>query len=369
MSVSNDEREKYIIEWLNKYELPILKQCSTVEGIIKALNESELRSAFIGIEVKKFIIPCLIIVLKNLITKKLAQPEITFKNEHNTLVVDDHKDVVNTKTTDVIVEPSNMVTALMLASNDGNLKIVNKLLMQGADPNKKDINGWTALMIAAQKCYVNVVNTLLAHGAQPNISTSDSGTTALTAASDKGYVEVVDKLLASGAEVDFATDSGWTALMFAAQNGHVLVVKKLLANGADLNKKGDGGWTALMLASQGGHTQVVEDLLFDKKVKINEANNYGMTPLMLAIERKYVDIGVKLLERGADSNISVVGEENEGWTALMFASSEGFVEIVNMLLDTGANPNKKNKKGADAIDIAEYFGHKECVAILRKYLN
>ena len=90
---------------------------------------------------------------------------------------------------------------------------------------------------------------------------------------------------------------------------------------------------------------------------------------MLAIESKHVDIGVKLLEKGADPNISVVGEDNEGWTALMFASSEGFVEIVNMLLEKGANPGKKNKEGFDAIDIAEYFGHKKCMTILKKYLN
>ena len=72
MSVSNEEREIYIVEWLNKYEMPILKRCCTVEGITKALNEGELGSAFIRIEVKKFIIPYLIMGTKKFDDKEIS---------------------------------------------------------------------------------------------------------------------------------------------------------------------------------------------------------------------------------------------------------------------------------------------------------
>jgi ankyrin repeat protein len=376
MSVSNEDRQKYIVEWLDKYEMPLLKQCSTIEGIIKAIFENKFKFELIRIEVKKFIMPFLIIALKNLIIKKTVQPQNIFENRYNVLTTDNCKDITFTQKPDtdpessssVVVGSNSGLTSLMLATSRANLKAVNKLLKAGKDPNKQDRDGWTALMIAAQKCYVNVVNLLLAHGAQPNISTSDGGTTALTAASDKGCAEVVDNLLTSGSEVDLATDSGWTALMYASQNGHYRVVRKLLNKGADVNKVGDGGWTALMLASQEGHIKVVEELLLDKKVKINEANDEGMTPIMLAIDSKHVNIVAKLLEKGADPNISVKAEKNEGWTALMFASSEGLVEIVSMLLEKGANTGKENKEGFDAIDIAEYFEHKKCVTILKKHL-
>lgn len=41
------------------------------------------------------------------------------------------------------------MTALMYASEDGNLGIVDLLIANGADVNAKDNNGWTALMFAS----------------------------------------------------------------------------------------------------------------------------------------------------------------------------------------------------------------------------
>lgn len=70
--ISNEEREKYIIEWMNAYELPILKQCSTIPGIVKALNNGKFKGALIKKEIKMLIISCLLSLLKNLIAKKIG---------------------------------------------------------------------------------------------------------------------------------------------------------------------------------------------------------------------------------------------------------------------------------------------------------
>lgn len=81
-------------------------------------------------------------------------------------------------------EQANIIegrTALMLASFDGDLGAVRRLLEAGADVNATDRDGDTALMFAALK----------------------------------GHAEVVRELLENGADVNFAARNGWTALKAA----------------------------------------------------------------------------------------------------------------------------------------------------------
>jgi ankyrin repeat protein len=54
-------------------------------------------------------------------------------------------------------------TALMLAAQSGNYKIVERLLQFGADVNKKDNNGNTALSLTTDK---NIAALLMKYGAQ-----------------------------------------------------------------------------------------------------------------------------------------------------------------------------------------------------------
>jgi hypothetical protein len=41
------EREKLITEFIEIYGMPLLKQCSTIGGIIKALNDNKFKAAFV----------------------------------------------------------------------------------------------------------------------------------------------------------------------------------------------------------------------------------------------------------------------------------------------------------------------------------
>jgi serine/threonine-protein phosphatase 6 regulatory ankyrin repeat subunit B len=75
------------------------------------------------------------------------------------------------------------MTALMIASNEGNDKIVQALLDKGAEINMKSTEGLTALMYAIRMNHDNVVHVLIKNGADVNLN--HYSTTPLNLAKDK----------------------------------------------------------------------------------------------------------------------------------------------------------------------------------------
>ena len=166
-------------------------------------------------------------------------------------------------------------TALMVASQRGNLEIVQALLDAKADVNAKSVvgadkttiraegfdevwfNGGTALMYASFNNNLPVVKALLAAKADVNAS-KDNRMTALMIACVSGNLDVARALLAAKANINAKADHGITALMLAAYQGHLEIVQALVAAKADRSAKQDDGTTALMLATQNNHPDVVQ---------------------------------------------------------------------------------------------------------------
>ena len=93
----------------------------------------------------------------------------------------------------------NGETALMDASREGHVEIVQAILDKGTNVNAKDDWGRTALMLASQKGHKDHVELLLAKGADVNARASN-GDTALMLASDNGHKEVRALLIKAGAK-------------------------------------------------------------------------------------------------------------------------------------------------------------------------
>ena len=92
------------------------------------------------------------------------------------------------------------------------------------DPNIKDKCGRTALMYASEDGDIEKVELLLDRGSDPNI-VSPFGITALIHASFDGHTEIVELLLDRGADINFVRPFGRTAIMFATDRGHRDIVK------------------------------------------------------------------------------------------------------------------------------------------------
>lgn len=91
------------------------------------------------------------------------------------------------------------------------------------------------------------------------------------------------------------------------------------------------GCTPLMLAVQKGDSSIVKLLLRHNKAIINIYDVYYKTPLVYAINQNYTDIVIILLENGADPNI----QDNQGATALMYVIDALIYAIQHTHLNTG----------------------------------
>ena len=101
------------------------------------------------------------------------------------------------------------------------------LLANGADPNTRNNAGWTALIVATRERNMAIIEKLLANGADPNIRTK-VGATALAWAAESGRVRLVDLFLTNGADPYVEDQKGRTALSRAILNDHNAVVNSLL---------------------------------------------------------------------------------------------------------------------------------------------
>lgn len=90
-------------------------------------------------------------------------------------------------------------TALMFASEKGDVPTVKALIEMGADVNKSNYNGKTALMCASDRGKTEVVRVLLEGGALVHVVDRKGGHNALDYASYRGHVETVKVLLHWGA--------------------------------------------------------------------------------------------------------------------------------------------------------------------------
>ncbi|XP_076005433.1 ankyrin repeat domain 34Bb [Genypterus blacodes] len=110
-------------------------------------------------------------------------------------------------------------------------------------------------------------------------------------------------------------------------------------------------------------------LLLEGGAYINESNDQGETPLMVACKSHHTDVQSVpkhkivryLLENGADPNI----QDKTGKTALMHACLEqAGPEILSLLLSSGADPTLEDQAGLSALVYAVSSGNKEVLSVL-----
>ena len=237
---------------------------------------------------------------------------------------------------------------LLYASTLNVPKITSALILEGADVNACNKDGWTTLM-------------------QITMNRNER-------------IEFIQLLLKHGAEVNAQNRFGVTAVMIAARSGNLQTVRMLLDHGADPHAHDqDTGDTALTLATRGGHTRVVKHLL-DRGVSISShsavealqtASLYRQHETLQVILARGVDVDAELHHSGTVDG--VVGT-SVFTTALLQAlendDNKNNNDIADLLLEYGADVNAratvKGIRGV-ALDHALNYGQDFMVEFLLEH--
>jgi ankyrin repeat protein len=211
------------------------------------------------------------------------------------------------------------------------------------------------LVVAAQDGDLKMVNLLIQGGAFIN-SRVQGGVTPLHQASQNGYLEVVKYLCDKQANIQIQDWEMYTPLHQASKNGHAPIVDFLLKKGARPDHLSASGDSPLLLASQNGHRDVVL-LLFeagrkagiDTRMMVNTKNIKGLSPLGQASQEGCVTLIPDLIREGADVN----GQDELGQTPLHMASGYGHADAARLLLEHGADTDIVDKKGNTAVACAK----------------
>jgi ankyrin repeat protein len=271
------------------------------------------------------------------------------------------------------------LTPLHRAARDGKSRLIQFLLENGAQANRKDNSGWTPLHHAVFHAYLEAAELLIAAGAEVNARDKVNGTP-LHSAAWQGFTALGKLLLENGAETDAVKQrfSGGpvpmngTPLVLALEQEHFPFAQLLLDHGVDINF-GPGG-TALQHATQAGKistmkwllergadpdagraTPLVSGIRNPEMVAIllrhgadpNKPQWDGVRPLHRAAGHGEVQSAELLHRHGADLNVKGPG----GNTPLHHAAESGSLEMIQWLLGQSAEINARNDHGRTPYDL------------------
>jgi len=247
---------------------------------------------------------------------------------------------------------SGLLAPLMFAAREGDIESARLLIAAGADVNVKGGDGKDALSLALFNGAYDVASLLI--DSHANVNQADAqGFTPLYWAVDRRNMEtapnfpwvvttdpmpLIKRLLDAGANVNAIVNNTprariregtprliyATTLMRAAWSGDLELTKLLLAHGADPHIVSKDHETTLEAAVGEGlilgyhkmrpeaeRLEVVK-LLVSLGEDVNAADDYGITPLMVAGNMGQLSIIKYLIDAGADLAAHDLGKKNDG---------------------------------------------------------
>jgi len=289
----------------------------------------------------------------------------------------------------------NLETPLMFAARNGSVEAIQVLLRNKADVNAKEkVRGTTALMWAAEQGHPAAIKALLAGGADYKIASNadtkgnrayvantvtqrangalGQGGRNNNAKGGQGAAAGRAGRPAGGPPAEAAPNPGGgiggfdLAVVAEATGIPVADLQKQAADGTlDLvaiadaaaanasfgrtTDKDGGMLTPLIFAARQDCLECVKTLI-EAGADVNQASNYGWTPLLVATQNRHYKLGAYLLEKGANPNLQNKG----GWAPLYLATDNRNIEsgdypvrtpdmddmeYIKLLIAKGANVN------------------------------
>lgn len=152
------------------------------------------------------------------------------------------------------------------------------------------------------------------------------------------------------------------ALHQAARRGNLTQVKKLLKGKAKVNEANEFGDTPIMWAAYEGNASVVAYLIA-VGANVKAADKEKTTPLHLATMGGHCEIVAALLAKGANAKAL----DSDGLTALNFAVAGDYPDAIQLLTQSKVNTNMRSGiQNMTALHFAAYYGHPAAIRALIK---
>lgn len=258
-------------------------------------------------------------------------------------------------------------TAMHLASEQGHVHIVRRLLEAGALAYRVDKNRFMAAHYAAAAGHTAIVEMLLdaiPGSVQRCFEKWDQSLPSWASREDGADSSFLEALCTSKALVQVSEENGWTAALhiWRPENRQKLTTKVI----AHLNAWDQGDHsipsTILFRGVLYGHTDTVRLILQKVPSMPLETRSYEHSQVLtVAAAEGYEQIVHLLLDAG--SNVTAVTDAQV--TCLHEAARNGHATIVGLLLERGANPDMAVlRAGSTPLHLAATGGHADAVRAL-----
>lgn len=235
--------------------------------------------------------------------------------------------------------------------NDQDGKVFDFLVSKGASLTAAGSDGLTPIHAAAYQRNVDSVNRLLAHGVSPNLR-ARTGDTPLHAAVFSGDPKTVAALLNSGADVNLRNGRGDTPLHLA------LRLAGLPGNPA-ASHGNLGGYSYSYSGSDARPAQTIAPTLIERGAKVDQRDQYGLTPLMYT-----------LLNRDNADRLLLLRHHAPVDTQTAFFQAAALDDLPTLTRLAHANPAlplMRNASGATPLHVAALWNARRSQAWLLKH--
>jgi ankyrin repeat protein len=177
----------------------------------------------------------------------------------------------------------------------------------------------------------------------------------------------ISALLEKGLDINAGYKSGVTLLDNAIFAGNYYEVKFLLDHGANINQQDDVGSTPLMIATENGlRNDSIAELLIERGADLNIISNRTESALMNTLGMKGGSLNPKifkmLIDHGADYNYTCSSCRDR--SIFIWCCEYGTPEMIQFMLDKKVNINQVDQDGVNGLMRACLDGKTENVRFL-----
>lgn len=183
-------------------------------------------------------------------------------------------------------------------------EILQKFAAEKENVDMPNPRGTTALIEAVRLNNLQMVKYLLAHKADVAKVYEGGNTILLYALKENVQNDIIEELIKAGADVNKADINGQTSLLLAIGANNEKLVDTLLENNADVKQKTISGKTVLAYAFENNVKPEIFARLILGGADVNQKDNDGNVLILQALTAQKYDVVEKLLQNGADVNLS-----------------------------------------------------------------